>query len=74
MTNNEIDVRLLKYIPKALRNNVTSCDRFDRFPTGYGYNIIFDFAEDTTIFADSVDGLKWACREVLNGRRGEIYG
>lgn len=69
---NQIDVKVLKYIPRKLQNKVVSCDRFERYPVGYGYNVIFD--DETSIFADSVEGLKWACREVLNGRTGTIYG
>lgn len=68
-----IDEKVLNYIPEKLKNRVVACDRFDRFPSGYTYNVIFD-DDETTIFADSVVGLKWACKEVLKGRTGEIYG
>lgn len=70
---NTIDKKVLKYIPEKLQNRVVSCDRFDRYPSGYTYNVIFD-DDETSIFADSVVGLKWACSEVLKGRTGTIYG
>jgi hypothetical protein len=69
-----IDKNVIKYIPKKLQPHVTHCDRFNRYPNGYTYNVIFDYDVDTSIFADSVAGLRWACKEVLNGERGVIYG
>lgn len=68
------DQKVMKYIPKKLQAHVTHCDRFDRYPNGYTYNVLFDYEEETSIFADSVEGLKWACKEVLNGERDVIYG
>lgn len=69
-----IDKNVMKYIPKKLQPHVIHCDRFDRYPNGYTYNVIFDYEVKTTIFADSVDGLKWCCKEVLKGERDVIYG
>ena len=73
-----IDSKVMKYIPKKIQEHVTSCDRFERYGGGYTYNVNFDYevysGEETTIFADSVEGLKWACKEILNGERGVIYG
>ena len=70
---NKIDKKVLNYIPKKLQERVISCDRFARYPSGYTYNVIFD-DDETTIFADSVSGLKWACNEIIKGRTGVIYG
>lgn len=70
---NQIDAKVLKYIPCKLQSKVVSCDRFERYPVGYGYNVVFN-DDETSIFADSVAGLKWACGEVLKGRTGTIYG
>lgn len=74
-----IDSKVMKYIPAKLQNRVTSCDRFERETNKYTYNVNFDYESDvsegeTAIFADSVEGLRWACKEALNGRRGVIYG
>lgn len=73
-----IDEKVMKYIPIKLHAHVTDCDRFDRLG-GYTYNVLFDFEPDikegeTSILADSIEGLKWACKEILNGERGVIYG
>lgn len=68
-----IDEKVMKYIPVKLRDKVVSCDRYDRYPVGYGYNVVFN-DDETSIFADSVAGLKWACSQVMNGRTGTIYG
>lgn len=69
----QIDEKVLKYIPRKLHEKVVSCDRFDRYPAGYTYSVLFD-DDETSIMADSVEGLKWACKEVLNSRTGVIYG
>lgn len=70
----QIDVKVLKYIPKSLHKLVTACDRYERYPSGYGYNVIFDDEQESSIFADSVEGLRWACKAYQNGQRGVIYG
>lgn len=70
---NQIDKNVMKYIPRKLHEKVASCDRYERYPVGYGYNVVFQ-DDETAIFADSVAGLKWACSEVLKGRTGTIYG
>jgi len=71
----EIDTNVLKYIPKKLVDRVVACDRIANSSgrQGYTYNIIFDYVEETSIFADGVEGLKWALKQVQNGRRGVIY-
>ena len=75
-----IDSKVMKYIPKKLHAHITACDRFENFAgSGYTYSVLFDYAPDdkegeTSIMADGVEGLKWACKEVLNGERGTIYG
>lgn len=70
---NMIDKKVMSYIPAKLQDKVVSCDRFERYPVGYTYNVIFN-DDETSIFADSVAGLKWACSQVMKGRTGTIYG
>jgi hypothetical protein len=74
-----IDNKVMKYIPKKLHAHVTACDRFENFEGGYTYNVLFDYAPDakegeTSIMANGIEGLKWACKQVLSGQRGVIYG
>lgn len=74
-----IDSNVMRYIPKKLHSHVIACDRFKNFENGYTYNVIFDYEPDikegeTSIMADGIEGLKWCCKEILNGRRGVIYG
>lgn len=76
---NMIDSKVMKYVPKKLHEHVIACDRFENFSGGgYTYNVLFDYekcdGEETTIFADGVEGLRWCCKAVLNGERGVIYG
>lgn len=74
-----IDENVMRYIPKKIHEHVIGCDRFKNWKNTYTYNVIFDYEPDikkgeTSIFADSIEGLKWACKEILNGGRGVIYG
>jgi hypothetical protein len=69
----QIDVKVLKYIPQEIQSDVIACERWERFPKGHTYNVIFK-DDETSIFSDTVQGLKWACNQYKKGRRGTIYG
>jgi hypothetical protein len=77
---NQIDEKVLKYIPKPLQAHVIACGKWkDTYATYTCYEVIFDdeyndeHGETTGFIAHNVAELKWACKKILEGRRGEIF-
>lgn len=67
----------LKYIPKKLHNRIVGgIDTWKNYGEHYYcIDVGFKFEDGTeaTFVAHGVDELKWACKQVLNGKRGEIF-
>lgn len=76
----DIDKSVLKYIPKSLHPYIVACGKWkDTYANYTCYEVIFDenfndeYGEGTMFIAHNVEELRWACKQVIKGARGEIF-
>lgn len=76
----QIDESVLKYIPKILCSHVVACGKWkDTYASYTCYDVIFDesfndeHGENTSFIAHGINELRWACKKVMEGWRGEIF-
>jgi hypothetical protein len=76
----EIDESVLKYIPKTLQAHVIACGKWKDTCANYTcYDVLLDdtyndeHGDNTSFIAHNVAELKWACKKILEGWRGEIF-
>lgn len=69
--------RMLKYIPKALHKNIVgNIDIWKNYGEQYyciDVEFKFEDGSEASFVAHGVQELKWACKQVEKGKRGNLF-